>query len=301
MASRGGGTKPAIITENPCPAGSYWDAYRGLCTGDAYFAPKPCAPGYVWDYGTAACVPIEPFEPSPPIYIEPDPIKQPPGPTLTCPPGYHVVGYDNEGNAACMPDEIFYPIDPVDPIDPIEICPIGTAWSPVTNSCVPVAIDPPMLCDRDSAYAGTDANGYPICIPIVHQYDPPAPQTCPAGMAWDVSSNSCRYVVDDVPVVYPVDPLPPVCRSTEHWVQGVGCVLNQYGDTGTGTGTGSDTGIGSDTGTGTGTGSGTVTTPTPGILDGIIGADGKIFGIEPLYLGIGVVAALFLFSGGGKR
>jgi len=127
-----------------------------------------------------------------------------------------------------------------------------------------------------------DEGGYPICNPIV---------------------------------AYPIDPLPPeirICPSTQHWVDGVGCVLNQYDpiddpqnvfdpidDPVISTG---GTGTGSGSGTGTGSGTTATTTPTPGLLDGILDANGNLFGFEPIYvIGAAAAVALLVFSSGGRK
>lgn len=286
MASRGEGTKsaPAPVTENPCPAGSYYDPYRGLCTGDAYFAPRECGPGYVWDYSTASCVPV-----ATPVEILP-------------------------------PDPVYYPIDPLPPeylgppvkqppIDPIE---------PVYYPIDPIYIDPPApVCPNGYYLAGYDAeSGSPLCLPNDQHVEDPVyiPQTCPQGYTYG-GMDEGGYPICNPIVAYPIDPLPPeirICPSTQHWVEGVGCVLNQYDpiddpqnvfdpidDPVISTG---GTGTGSGSGTGTGSGTTATTTPTPGLLDGILDANGKLFGFEPIYvIGAAAAVALLVFSGGGKK
>lgn len=133
---------------------------------------------------------------------------------------------------------------------------------------------------------GYEFDGFGACVPIVVDpvvlVDPPIlpifpPQTCLPGAVWDPLRGMC--VTDTTPVdIGPIYIEDPVDTSDP---PGVGDPIQTVVPTGTNT---------------------NPTTNTPGILDSLYDANGKIFGIEPMYVGIAAVAVVFLlFSGGGKR
>jgi hypothetical protein len=137
---------------------------------------------------------------------------------------------------------------------------------------------------------GYELDGSGFCVPVLDPIvvdpvvlvDPPIlpifpPQTCLPGAVWDPLRGMC--VTDTTPVdIGPVYVDDPVDTSDP---PGVGDPIQTVVPTGTNT---------------------NPATTTPGIFDSLYDADGKIFGIEPMYVGIAAVAVVFLlFSGGGKR
>lgn len=181
-------------------------------------------------------------------------------------------------------------------IDPIRQPP---DWEPFIYACSP-----------GYEVGGYDDYGNPLCVPINPYIEDPVyiPPTCPpgsswdalrqvcvsnpdtrplecaAGYVWDATQAACVPDVEDGPF-YPVD-----CLPGYHSIAGADgqpiCVADVPQTVGGGGTTPVTPGV-----------------KTGGILDnlGILDADGKLFGFEPIYVIGAAVAALFLFSGGGKR
>ena len=127
---------------------------------------------------------------------------------------------------------------------------------------------PESVCPPGMTYFGDDANGNPVCGVQTPDYNPggtPSPLACEPGFHSIFLSDGSQTCVADGSGVTAVAPAP------------IPTVQNPFG--------------------------GTPTTPTPGgggILDGIVAADGTIFGFSPLVL-IGIAAGAFFLMSGSKK
>jgi len=168
---------------------------------------------------------------------------------------------------------------------PEVVCDIeGYVFDPILGYCVDPWQSPPIgIVPTDlPCPVGYTRDIYGACVPIVAD-DPPiylgppvSTPVCLPGAVYDPVRGLCvtdTTPVDIVPVyVDPVDTSDP---------PGVGDPIQTVVPTGTNT---------------------NPATTTPGIFDSLYDANGKIFGFEPMYVGIAAVAVVFLlFSGGGKR
>lgn len=170
-------------------------------------------------------------------------------------------------------------------------------------------------CPDGYQIAGYDGYGNPICELIPVYVDPTYPPvggviTCPPGSSWDALRGVCVSNPDTRPLEcatgYYWDttqgacvPIPTLGGDLEEVLYPVDCQEGYHSIMGTNGQPICVTDVPQTVG-----GGGTTTTPgvkTGGILDGILDANGKLFGFEPIYVIGAAVVALFLFSGGGKR
>lgn len=240
-----------------------------------------------------------------------------------CPPGHYLVP---NTNGQCCPDGMVYdgwqcvPSAPEPGRYPLEeVCVDGYVWD--GTNCTPRVKD---SCGSGYTWDGTN------CVPVYYQidpvletcppglvgtwpncYNPPPPQIpepCPPNHVWD--GNQCiscagGTIINGICAIE--DVLPLECWPGYFWngseceqepqyatdcpdgyvSNGTNCVQTALPDPTPG-------------------GGGGAVIPTDGPPattggDGLIGADGTIFGFEPMHIGIAAAAIIGLFMFGGKK